>query len=1065
MRWDYAAKVIKKSEKEKKTLLFSKFSCIFAEFFVPLRAEYFFKTTTSMKKVITLIIGLVCMSTIALARTPQEAAQIASQFVSQSHIAPAQRMQRAAAAQNMAKPVELVYTQYQMDATTPAVFVFNNQEAEGFVLVSAEDEARAILGYSDKGSFNQEDIPENMRFWLQMYADELARYEANKPVLKAGQVSLPRAKRTATASYPTISPILGKTVWGQGEPFNNKCPQQNNKRTVTGCVATALSQIMYAHKYPTKGTGSHSYTTETKKLSVSANFGNTTYDWANMIPNYNGSYTTTQANAVATLMYHVGVAANMDYTVDGSGAVSSIALAAITEYFGYDKSIHVLPKDFMTEETALQTVASDLQAGRPIYISGSTVNQEGHAFVCDGMQSNGYLHINWGWNGGGNGYFALSALDPENQGTGGSASDLAFTERVCLYTNIMPDEGGEATPLVTIDKLTRTSGDAISKSTKVSFSLDAFTSTGIATAAGVVTYFIYNSNNQLVDQVGIGTFELSPGTYCTSAINISQNLPSNLAQGDYELEIRYIDDNDKDHPILVKGLGEVRVPFTVTSSQFVFGETPKPDLEMRPFTNADFALIEGTKTWSVDLFSSQFWSETPSETDVLIRCNLHSGSDKAVAGTYTLEAGTIDTDVLYAEGYYQACYQYTPTALHLTILPAGGEKMTIQYYMEVNGEVKQGSYTTTPDWYTTDGETYQYNTNYTFDLATALPASKALQMTKALGHTNATEMSYFVGGIISNMRNTPEEIVQHKTARFDISDDGTTENQFYCYNTKWLNNTDFTTGNEIALGDEVVIYGQVQNYMGNTPEIKGYVYSHSTPKNYEITNLKVRTEGGNLYFSFESDAPNFHVKVTNASGEAIADAVIDFKNVSVDDLTDGTYTLWIRPVDEAKEYYIGNAAEEQFTIDTSNAVDYAIYNLNITTEGNIVHFSWESNAPYFHVKITDQDGASIVNTIIDFKQAKLNDLVDGIYTLWIRPVDEAQEYYLDDAIEAQFEIITTTTSIENLNTQQTVVLYDLMGRLVDSKQSDDNRPFDVPADGVYIQRMGEKTTTIYINKR
>ena len=681
------------------------------------------------------------------------------------------------------------------------------------------------------------------------------------------------------------------------------------------------------------------------------------------------------------------------------------------------------------------------------------------------MQSDGYLHINWGWNGSGNGYFALSALDPENQGTGGSASDLAFTEGVCLYTNIKPTVGGEAMPLITVDKLTRTSSDAINKTTAVGFSLDAFTSTGIATAAGMVIYFIYNNAGEVVNKVEIGTFELDPGYCYTNAINISQKLPSNLAQGDYELEIRYIDDNDKDHPILVKGLGEVRVPFMVTSSQFVFGKIAEPEKDLRPFTNADFALIEGSKTWSVDLFSSQFWSDTPSETDVLIRCNLHSNSDKAVVGTYTMEAGTIDANAIYAEGYYSACYQYQPTALHLTILPAGGEKVTVQYYMEVNGEVKQGSYTATPDWYTTNGDTYQYNTDYTFDLATALPASKALQMTKALGHTNATEMSYFVGGIISNMRNTPEQIVQYKSARFDISDDGTTNNQFYCYNTKWLDNNDFVTGNEVALGDEVVIYGQVQNYMGNTPEIKGYVYSHSTPKNYEITNLQVRTEGSSVYFSFESDAPNFHVKVTSAAGETIAEAIIDFKSVSLDELADGTYTLWIRPVDEAQEYYIGDAVEEQFTIDTSNAVDYAIYNLNVTTEGNVVHFSWESNAPNFHVKITDQNGASIVNTIIDFKQAKLSDLADGTYTLWIRPVDEAQEYYIGDAVEEQFEINTTATGIEDLNIQQVVVLYDLMGRLVDSKQSGDNRPFDVPADGVYIQRMGEKTTTIYINKR
>lgn len=924
-----------------------------------------------MKK-LWLIGGLLCCMSI-WARTPEQAACVASEFLSSKNTPAVRRMQQAEKAATVTAPVEIAYTQMQVD-NKPAVYVFNGED--GFVLVSAEDDARAILGYSDHGRFDATDMPENMQFWLQMYADELA----SKPTSSLkGRVQRRTAAQTQ-ATYPTISPILGEVEWGQDEPYNNLCPTVGGERSVTGCVATAISQIMYAHKYPTKGTGSKTYTTESHGLQLNVNFGATTYDWGNMLPYYKNNYNSTQANAVATLMYHVGVAADMDYDPDGSGAISSAALAAITEYFGYNKSIHVLPKDFMKEGTVLQTVASDLQEGRPVYISGSTVNQEGHAFVCDGMQSDGYLHINWGWNGSGNGYFALSALDPENQGTGGSASDLAFTEGVCLYTNIKPTVGGEAMPLITVDKLTRTSSDAINKTTAVGFSLDAFTSTGIATAAGMVTYFIYNNAGEVVNKVKIGTFELDPGYCYTNAINISQKLPSNLAQGDYELEIRYIDDNDKDHPILVKGLGEVRVPFMVTSSQFVFGKIAEPEKDLRPFTNADFALIEGSKTWSVDLFSSQFWSDTPSETDVLIRCNLHSNSDKAVVGTYTMEAGTIDANAIYAEGYYSACYQYQPTALHLTILPAGGEKVTVQYYMEVNGEVKHGSYTATPDWYTTiDGDTYQYNTDYTFDLATALPASKALQMTKALGHTNATEMSYFVGGIISNMRNTPEQIVQYKSARFDISDDGTTNNQFYCYNTKWLDNSDFVAGNEVALGDEVVIYGQVQNYMGNTPEIKGYVY--------------------------------------------------------------------------------------QYTAGEQPEVDYSIRNLQVTTNQDTVFFNFESEAPYFHVKVTDVNGETAANGIIDFTNVYVADLADGTYTLWIRPVDEAQEYYIGDAVEEQFEINTTATGIEDLNIQQAVVLYDLMGRLVDSKQSGDNRPFDVPADGVYIQRMGEKTTTIYINKR
>ena len=913
-----------------------------------------------MKKIITLIIGLLCTSIITWARTPQEAAQIASQFITQANATPTLRLQKAAAATSVTVPVELAFTQYQIDNTTPAVFVFNSTD-EGFVLVSAEDNARAVLGYSDEGTFDANNIPENMQFWLKMYADEMRSATEAKGDEAKGKVNRREAEEEA---YPTIAPLLGETIWGQGEPFNNMCPQIGNERAVTGCVATALSQIMYIHKYPTKGIGSHSYTTETEGLKVSANFGNTTYDWANMIPNYKDSYTTTQANAVATLMHHVGVAADMDYTVDGSGAVSSIALVGLTNYFGYDKAINVLPKDFMKEEDILQEVASDLQLGRPVYVSGSTVNQEGHAFVCDGIKSDGYLHINWGWYGVANGYFALSALAPEVQGTGGSASNLAFTEGVCIYSNIKPSAGGEAMPLVTVDKLTRTSSDAISKTTAVKFSLENFTSTGIATAAGTLTYFIYNSAGEVVNKVEIGTFELDPGYYYTEPIKLSQQLPSSLAQGEYELEIRYTADNGKDHPILVKGLGEVRVPFTVTSSQFVFGAIAEPEKDLRPFTNADFALIEGTKTWSVDLFSSQFWSDTPSETDVLIRCNLHSNSDKAVVGTYTMEAGTIDANAIYAEGYYNACYQYQPTALHLTILPAGGEKVTVQYYMEVNGEVKQGSYTTTPDWYTTNGDTYQYNTDYTFDLATTLSASKAVEITSALTHSNLTEMSYFVEGIISNMRNTPEEIVQYTQARFDISDDGSTNNQFYCYNTKWLDNTDFITGNEIKLGDEVVVLGNVQNYNGNTPEIKGYVYQHTAGKQPEV--------------------------------------------------------------------------------------DYSIKNLQVTTNQDTVFFNFESEAPYFHVKVTKENGDVAANGIIDFTNVYLANLKNGTYTLWIRPVDEAQEYYIGDAVEVQFEINTTVTGVEDITSGEMIYLYDMLGRVVDSKVSGDARPFDVPADGVYI---------------
>lgn len=1020
-----------------------------------------------MKKICTLIIGVFCLISLPLeARTMQEASAIASTFIQmQSESIPAKRIQQAANATSISVPVKLAYTQLQIDNTTPAVYVFNSTD-KGFVLVSAEDNARAVLGYSDEGHFDATNIPENMQFWLQMYADEMNKVKGERQEAK-GKQAVAR-KNVATATYPTVAPILGNTIWGQGKPFNNKCPEINGERTVTGCVATALSQIMYVHKYPTKGTGSYSYTTETKKLEVSADFGSTTYDWANMIPDYSGSYTTTQANAVATLMHHVGVAADMDYTVEGSGAVSSIALAALTKYFGYDKAINVLPKDFMTEDGLLQAIATDLQAGRPVYCSGATVNNEGHAFVCDGMKSDGYLHINWGWNGMANGYFVISALAPEVQGTGGSASNLAFTESVSAYTNIRPDAGGKAMPLVTVEKLTRTSKETINKTDKVSFNLDRFTSTGIATAEGTITYFIYNSNKELVQQVEIISFgPLDPGYYYTSAITLSHTLPNTLANGNYELEIRYIDNNDTDHPILVKGLGQVRIPVTVTSTQFVFGETPEAEVQINPVSLADLTNQYFSNTWEIDLYSKKFWVNTPSDSEVLIRFTINSTSNTSLIGTYILDptnsgaAGTINADALYAIGYSQSCYQYSPSDMHLTIIPNEDGTLHIQYYVVVNGEVVQHSFDTQEiRWLYRESGTNKlyYYTDYTYDLASTLPASQALQLTQSFSHTDLTQMSYFVEGTISTMRNTPEQIAQYKTARFDISDDGSTDKQFYCYNTKWLGDTEFVTGNEVKVGDKVVILGQLQNYGGNTPEIKGYVYEHTPGKveevDYSIYNLNVTTNQDTVFFNFESEAPYFHIKVTKEDGTTAANGLIDFKNAYLNDLTDGNYTLWIRPVDEAQEYYVADAVETTFTITTTPEVDYSIKNLVVTTNQDTVFFNFESEAPYFHVKITKEDGTKVAEGIIDFKNVYIK-LEDGSYTLWIRPVDEAQEYYIGDAVEANFIIDTYTTAVEDITSGEMIYLYDMLGRVVDSKMSNDLRPFNVPQSGVYIMN-GEK---------
>ena len=810
-----------------------------------------------MRKAIIIILGLVWTSAILLARTPEEAALIAGQFFSHTHMTPAQRVQRAASSTGTDASVKLAYTQYYTDNATPAVFIFNNQDSNSFVLVSAENEARAVLGYSDQERFDEARIPNNMQFWLQMYADEMARYQANKSLLRTGQVSLPRAKQAAQTTYPNITPILRDVTWGQEKPYNDLCPTVDGERCVTGCVATAIGQIMYVHKYPTQGIGKKAYTSETYKLYLSADFGATTYDWANMLPYYENNYSTTQANAVATLLYHIGVAAEMDYDPDGSGAVSAYSLANLCTYFGYDKGINTLLKDYMQEEDILTAIASDLEQGRPVYISGATKNQEGHAFVCDGMQSNGYLHINWGWEGMSNGYFALSALDPEQQGTGGSTGALAFTEYVDIYTGIQPDQGGTAKPLVTAKKLTLTSSNEISRNAKVEIKLDEFTSSGIATAAGTLGYYIYNTDGDLIKTLAIGTFELETGYYYREPITISNAIPISIANGNYELEVGYTDHNGQIHPILVKNKGVVRIPMVVTSSTITFGSTGTNNNPNNhaAFTGIDISNIDGSNSWQIDLYSSYFWSDYESDDEVIIRCTVNSSSSTSVIGTYILDAtnskevGTINTDVFYAIGYYQACYQYTPRSLHITIAEGTDGALQVQYYIEVNNMVESKTVSiSNPEWYqyTSSQNIYMYYHEYiTYDLAATMPTSQAMSIAKSLSHSDWTEMSYFVSGTISQVSSSKEDIALDKSANFYIADDGTSNDQLFCTATKWLNNTDFETGKEIKAGDKVVILCQLQN-QGEQPSAKGYIYQHTAGLPTRVEDIPFQ-QGNTIY--------------------------------------------------------------------------------------------------------------------------------------------------------------------------------------------------------------------------
>ncbi|MBQ4507677.1 MAG: C10 family peptidase [Paludibacteraceae bacterium] len=378
-----------------------------------------------MKRVSLLALTVLfsCMYARATMRTQTDAAQIAAQWLN-SQSSNSRRAPMAEA------DMQLVFS-LPLDNGETAIYVFNGSNG-GFAVVAGDDKATDILCYSAEGSLDEQNMPAAMRWWLGLMAEEVSAIAA------APQTTT--ARRAAATETTVIEPLLGDILWTQSEPFNNLCPIDNfnNTRSVTGCVATAAAQIMRYWKHPHQGTGKKTYTwynydrsTEYdpykgtyaeyfKTEDLTADFGNTIYNWDDMPAVYKkGKYTETQANAVATLMYHCGIACDMYYGCNetgGSGALVGDMANGMRDYFGYKFSrvLSAFENTSLTFSDFANAFNTDLEAGRPIIISGEDPVGGGHAFVCDGRDKDGKFHINWGWAGHGNCYTAISALRPES---------------------------------------------------------------------------------------------------------------------------------------------------------------------------------------------------------------------------------------------------------------------------------------------------------------------------------------------------------------------------------------------------------------------------------------------------------------------------------------------------------------------------------------------------------------------------------------------------------------------------------------------------------------------------
>ena len=337
--------------------------------------------------------------------------------------------------------LSLVYTSSSTGTdgkTEVYYYVFNVNGDKGFVIVSGDDAVTPILGYSSESGFDASKMPPQVRNWMENYRNQLAYaitngLEATLAVkskwdeLLTGNISM--QKLTSTAG-----PLLS-VKWDQGQYYNDSCPYDASvgKNAVTGCVATAMCQVMKYWGYPSKGSGFHSYK-HSVYGTLSASFANTTYKWSSM-PN-----SVTSANSeVARLMYQVGVSVDMNYSTVSSGAyvissqspVTNCAEYALKNYFKYDKNLKGVERSSYTDAQWITTLETQLDSSWPVIYAGFGTGG-GHCFVCDGYDANNYMHMNWGWSGYYNGFFEVDSLNPTGTGTGGGSGGYNSSQQAII---------------------------------------------------------------------------------------------------------------------------------------------------------------------------------------------------------------------------------------------------------------------------------------------------------------------------------------------------------------------------------------------------------------------------------------------------------------------------------------------------------------------------------------------------------------------------------------------------------------------------------------------------------
>ena len=379
-----------------------------------------------------------------------------------------------------------IKTRATATATQQPYYVFNDDAGKGFVVIAGDDKMGKVLAYSKEASIDMANLNPEARYLFDSYRQVYEELGKNKTLTtRAG---------AATKTADAVQPLL-KSKWGQEYPYSKQT------QYVTGCVATAVAQVMYYHKWPAQGKGQESYTVKFDNTIRSADFTKSHYDWDNMLPDYNRrNITTKQEDAVALLMNDVGIATNMQYTDRASSTQSYMAERALRNYFDYDASMVTRANEGV--DNFIEIVKKELRNGFPLYISGDSRSGGGHAWVCDGFDKEDMFHMNFGWNGQADGYYSLATLSVTSTGSEFNGAQHSFNRGLHVIA-IHPNKPN--TPKIDDDIAYQSPTIKFNNDGMMAFVGDAPTTTSDA-AKVMFTGFVNYANAVLVGDIGLGIY-------------------------------------------------------------------------------------------------------------------------------------------------------------------------------------------------------------------------------------------------------------------------------------------------------------------------------------------------------------------------------------------------------------------------------------------------------------------------------------------------------------------------------------------------------------------------------